>query len=73
MPRITVEISVAESLALDELIVVLNESQSNTHGNLNRSKLMAMLVSDAAMVVSRSGSWEAANMRELLQSHGYRG
>jgi hypothetical protein len=73
MPRITIEISVAESMALDELIVVLNESQTNTHGKLTTKTLLAMLAADAAQVVTRSGSWEAANMREVLQSHGYRG
>ena len=33
--------------------------------------LVAMLVEDAAMVVSRPGSWEGANMASVFASHGY--
>lgn len=79
MPRITIEISIDESLALDKLVNILNESSqaekipANSHGKLTVKTLLAMLAADAAQVVTRSGSWEAANMREVLQSHGYRG
>jgi hypothetical protein len=34
-------------------------------------KLLTMLAEDAAMVIERSGSWEASNMAAVLQSHGY--
>lgn len=43
----------------------------NTHGLLTVPLLLTMLAEDAGMVVSRPGSWEGANMRAVLQGHGY--
>lgn len=42
-----------------------------SHGELTVSKLLAMLAEDAAMVISRPGSWEGSNMAQVFQSHGY--
>ncbi|CAJ7811100.1 Uncharacterised protein [Burkholderia pseudomallei] len=30
-----------------------------------------MLAEDAGMVISRPGSWEGANLAQVLLSHGY--
>jgi hypothetical protein len=43
----------------------------NTHGKLDPAKLVTMLLEDVAMCVSRAGSWEGANMAQVLSSHGY--
>lgn len=78
MPRITIDVPLATSLALKELVSQLNEPSStipekyNSHGELTVKKLLTMLTEDAAMVIERSGSWEASNMAAVLQSHGYR-
>ena len=42
-----------------------------SHGVLTVSTLLAMLAEDAAMVISRPGSWEGSNMAQVFQSHGY--
>lgn len=61
--------------SLNALVVRCNESCdsgiANSHGRLTVQRLLAMLAEDAAMVVSRSGSWEGSNMANVLQSHGY--
>ena len=44
---------------------------ANTHGPLDISGLLSMLAEDAAMTNSRPGSWEGANMQNVLDSHGY--
>lgn len=42
-----------------------------THGKLDVDRLLLMLAEDAAMTYSRPGSWEGANMQQVLDSHGY--
>ncbi|BBU33452.1 hypothetical protein BTHE68_71860 (plasmid) [Burkholderia sp. THE68] len=44
---------------------------ATTHGALDARALLAMLAEDAAMTHSRPGSWEGANMLQVLTSHGY--
>ena len=76
-PRsITVEISPETAALLDELISRCNGSHrdregSNTHGELTPATLLAMLAEDAGLVIRRPGSWEGANMAQVLISHGY--
>lgn len=42
-----------------------------SHGALTPTTLLAMLAEDAGLVISRPGSWEGANMVQVLSSHGY--
>jgi len=42
-----------------------------SHGQLDVTKLLLMLADDAAMTYTRPGSWEGANMQQVLDSHGY--
>lgn len=42
-----------------------------SHGVLTVSTLISMLAEDAAMIISRPGSWEGSNMAQVFQSHGY--
>lgn len=74
--RIVIEVSAETAELLDELIVRCNESHrerdgANTHGELTPATLLAMLAEDAGMVIRRPGSWEGANMVQVLISHGY--
>ena len=74
--RITVEIPAETAALLDELIARCNESYrhregANTHGELTPATLLAMLAEDAALAIRRPGSWEGANMAQVLISHGY--
>ncbi len=43
----------------------------SSHGVLNAQSLLEMLTDDAAMVITRPGSWEGSNMALVLSSHGY--
>jgi hypothetical protein len=44
---------------------------ATTHGPLDVKALLCMLAEDAAMTHTRPGSWEGANMLQVLSSHGY--
>lgn len=47
------------------------DPNNTTHGHLTVPQLLAMLAEDVAMTNSRPGSWEGANMQQVLDSHGY--
>ena len=49
----------------------LDEHGATSHGALDLEALILMLLADVALAVHRPGSWEGANMRGLLASHGY--
>jgi hypothetical protein len=83
-PAIAVNAPVAVAIALgqetyDNLLVVVESCNradydtkgATTHGKLDIPKLLAMLAEDAAMTNTRPGSWEGANMQQVLDSHGY--
>lgn len=83
-PAVVVGAPVAIALGLSEdtyanlLAVVDHCNQADdrnkgatTHGKLDVSGLLAMLADDAAMTNSRPGSWEGANLQQVLDSHGY--
>jgi hypothetical protein len=44
---------------------------ATTHARLDIPGLLGMLAEDAAMTNSRPGSWEGANLQQVLDSHGY--
>ncbi len=75
--RVTIEMDVE---TYDNLVAVVDacnfaHTQNdgfNTHGKLNVRRLLLMLAEDAAMTYTRPGSWEGANMQQVLDSHGYR-
>lgn len=76
MKRITITISEDTAEALTKLAAYCSDEANNgatTHGPLTPSKLLAMLAEDAGMVITRPGCWEAANMDQVLSSHGYSG
>ena len=83
-PAIVTNAPVAIALAFDQeaytnlLAVVaacnraeINSRGATTHGKLDVPKLLLMLAEDAAMTNTRPGSWEGANMQQVLDSHGY--
>ena len=49
----------------------VREERACTHGPLTVAGLLAMLAEDVGMVETRPGCWEAANMAQVLASHGY--
>jgi len=76
MKRIAVSMSDETAAALARLVKACNAAHDErdgftSHGKLTAASLLAMLAEDAAMVMTRPGSWEGANMAQVLQSHGY--
>lgn len=76
MKRITITVSQATAEALDELAKACSEADKarngvTSHDPLTPAKLLAMLAEDAGMVITRPGCWEASNMHQVLESHGY--
>lgn len=54
-----------------ETVVRQCTTEASTHGQLTLETMFEMLAEDLAMTVSRPGSWEAANMARVFESHGY--
>lgn len=75
MKTLTIEVTDDTASTLVELCQSLTSAGGpdgyNTHGELTPEKLLAMLAEDCALVVTRPGSWEGANMAGVLGSHGY--
>lgn len=76
MMKITIQITDEARASLEELAMRCTNSHElrdgfTSHGPLTVTTLMAMLAEDAAMVVTRPGSWEGSNMAQVLSSHGY--
>lgn len=76
MKRITITIDENTCTLLAELAKACTaadgaRSGATTHGPLTPVRLLAMLAEDAAMVISRPGSWEGSNMAQVFSSHGY--
>ena len=69
--KIIVEISDADAKDIRRAIALANNSNANTHGVLSFEVLTKMLLEDVAHAVRRPGSWEGADMAQLLASHGY--
>lgn len=60
----------AEWIAL--ALAACQESGCNSHGPLDIHRLARLLLEDVALAMRRPGSWEGANMRQLLRAHGYK-
>jgi hypothetical protein len=69
--KITIEISDADAMYISRLIDLVNLDDANTHGNLTFEMLGRVLFEDVALAMRRPGSWEGANMAQVLSSHGY--
>lgn len=69
---ITIEESTFESIkSLVDQINVESIDDSNSHGKLTVKSAIEMIVEDLGLAESRPGSWEGANMAQVLSSHGY--
>ncbi|WP_234729993.1 hypothetical protein [Acidocella facilis] len=76
MPSIQIDVSEETAQLIDELAkrcAAANRERNDatTHGPLTAETLLALLAEDAAMAISRPGSWEGADMTSLLGAHGY--
>lgn len=67
-----VEISDEDAELIFTLLKTFGDcEESSTHGSLDVQKLTRMLLEDVALAWRRPGSWEGANMTQVLESHGY--
>ena len=69
--KIIVNISDADAALIREFLASTREVTASTHGPLDMKKLTVMLLEDVALMVRRPGSWEGANMWQVMYSHGY--
>lgn len=70
--KIEVEIPDQEYALIEQFMDGVNQcGEFTTHGPLDLFVLVEMLLEDVALTVSRPGSWEGANMIQVLTSHGY--
>jgi hypothetical protein len=69
--RLTIKLSAQDAALIDEFLEYAKSSTFNSHGPLDRNRLAQMLLEDVALAMRRPGSWEGANMLQLLRSHGY--
>lgn len=72
----TIQVSSETAIALHELAARCTDAHQrndgcNSHGALSVSAMLSMLAEDAAMVITRPGSWEGSNMAQVFSSHGY--
>ncbi|CAA7619254.1 hypothetical protein [Magnetospirillum sp. UT-4] len=73
---ITLQLDGTTAQLLDELAALCTEADQESgsftsHGPLTVESMLQMVIQDLAMVVSRPGSWEGANMARVFASHGY--
>lgn len=69
--KLRIEIRDEDAASIRELLEAVNRSDFNSHGQLTIQRLAEMLLEDVALAVRRPGSWEGANMWQVLHSHGY--
>lgn len=71
--KITINISESTFESIKTLVdqINLHSGAANSHGKLSITSAIEMIVEDLGMVESRPGSWEGANMAQVLSSHGY--
>lgn len=74
--RFVVEVDESSAVNLCELAYRCTRASEQdgsftSHGALSVPAMLAMLAEDAAMVITRPGSWEGANMAQVFSSHGY--
>ncbi len=70
--NLQVEIADEDAQLIQALIASFGEREDcNSHGRLDLQKLTRMLLEDVALAWRRPGSWEGANMTQVLESHGY--
>lgn len=69
--RLTIKLTAEDAALIDEFLEYTKASTFNSHGPLDRHLLAQLLLEDVALAMRRPGSWEGANMLQVLRSHGY--
>lgn len=69
--KIEIEIPDEQFDLIEEFMDNNQSNEGNSHGALDLFVLAEMLLEDVALAVRRPGSWEGANMIQVLICHGY--
>lgn len=69
--KLTIDISDDDVDLIQKLLDSFADDDFNTHGKLDVAKLAGMMLEDAALAWRRPGSWEGANLLQVLSAHGY--
>jgi hypothetical protein len=62
----------AETAALINKFVALNQHTQNTHGAMSWGRLTQMLLEDVAAATKDNTTWQGGHMALVLSEHGYR-
>jgi len=62
----------AETAALVNKFVVLNQHSQNSHGPMTVEKLVTMLLEDVAAAMKDNTTWQGGHIALVLSEHGYR-
>lgn len=68
---ITITLTDEDAALIERGLPIFNQNEATTHGPLTIENLAGMLLEDVGLAVRRPGSWEGANMIQVLLSHGY--
>jgi hypothetical protein len=69
--KVEIEITESDAALIELFLESTKSSEFNTHGPLDIKRCAEMLMEDVALMVRRPGSWEGANMAQVMVSHGY--
>lgn len=70
--KLKIELDDKDAQLIAELFATMKNDGFNSHGPLDLKRLAMMLLEDVALAARRPGSWEGANMQQVLRSHGYK-
>ena len=62
----------ADTAALVNKFVALNQHTENSHGPMTVEKLAGMLLEDVAAMMRDNTTWQGGHMAVVLSQHGYR-
>ncbi len=68
--KLTIEIPDDQAELIQQFLQA-TDNDTGLNGPLAMPKLAAMLLEDVALVMRRPGSWEGANMLQVVSAHGY--
>jgi hypothetical protein len=68
--QVTIDIPDETARRIEEHIAGA-KSDFNSHGLLTLQRVLELVAEDVGLSVTRPGSWEGANMRDVLRAHGY--
>lgn len=71
MRRITIQVTEDQYEEIKHFVGFLNQSKPENEPERTINQFIEMLAEDLYWASRRPGSWEGANMRTVLSSHGY--